>query len=223
MKTKDDYTVGCSLAFRVAILMLAVTALIVCIPRAVQAVPAEAFGLLAFFLLVPGLLAGGFLYAAVYRLRIRPDGLAAETLFDPIAPTLPLRYEHVSRMERGSNCLHLILYRYGIARPVRILNMNLLEGGPLPILAALSRYIPAEKNFFRSTEPLRRLWRWFSLLENSVLLLGAGLISLVVLEAVGMLNFPQAGRGIVNGSLLTAVLLLLAIDAWILRTMNRED
>jgi len=223
METNDDLTVRYSRTFRAAILLLVVPALVVCIPRAIHAVPAEAFGALAFFLFVPALPALGFLYASAYRLRIRADGITVETLFLPIIPFRRLRYEEVSRMEAGANGLHLILYRYGVSRPFRIMNMDLLEGGPPAVLAALSRHIPAEKNFLRNLDKVSCHWRGYILLENTALLLGTGLISLNVLKIGGMLGFMKVDWSIVNISLLIAVLLLLSAAGWILRRMNCED
>lgn len=223
METNGDLTVRCSRTFRAAILLLVAPALVVCIPRAVQAVPAEAFGALAFFLFVPALPTLGFLYASAYRLRIRADGVSAETLFLPIIPFRRLRYEEVSRMEAGANGLHLILYRYGVSRPFRIMNMDLLAGGPPAVLAALSRHIPAEKNFFRNLDKVSCHWREYIFLENTALLLGTGLISLNVLEIGGMLDFLKVDWSIVNITLLTAVLLLLSAAGWILRRMKCED
>jgi hypothetical protein len=218
-----DVVVRFSLPVRVAVLLIALAALLVCIPRALQAIPAEAVGALLFYLLVLGLLIYGAVFILTYQIEIKNEKLVAEAVPNPFAPAFQCNYSEISRLDQESNCLQLLIYRFRETEPYRILHMDLFQGGPIPMLEAISRRVPEEKIFFRIPKTLRRLWKWYSCLEGSALLLSACLIAILMIDSGGLLAFLRIDWGIVKIIFFTAALVLFAIDWIILTISNRNE
>jgi len=211
-----------ALPLRLGILLVTAVAILVCVTAAIQSIPLEAMGLTLMYLFPPGFLIYGSWIIFSYRIRVQEDGVLVEAIPNPFAPRFRCRYDDISRIEKGENCLGLDLYRFQEAEPCRIPNMNLLDGGPLRLVDEIRRRIPEDRFFYRSAASVKRYWRAYAVLDGAVLLLGAAWASLLVLDVGAWLTDGSIPWPAVETALFLAVLFLLAAEWILLRAMNRD-
>jgi hypothetical protein len=211
-----------SIAFKSAVFLITLAALLVCIPRAVQAIPAEAIGLVMVFLLVPGVLVYGSFFVLTYQIQILQDGIGVEAIPNPFRPSIRCRYADISGIEKDTGWSSLAIFRFREPEPFRISHLEILECSPAALLEKIQTHIPTEVFTARITDSLRRWWKWHRLLANSIWLMGAGWLSILLLDAGGWPAFLQIPWGSILAVLLVAVLVAELFDLLILRILNRE-
>jgi hypothetical protein len=210
------------LPLRAGILLVTAAAILACIPPAIRAIPGEATGMMLLYLLPPGILVYASWFVFSYRIRIQEDGVFVEAIPNPFAPRFHCRYQDISRIEKGENCLYLDIYLFRKAGACQIPNMNLLEGGPLRIVEEFRKRIPEDRFFYRSVDRVKTYWRGYSLLDGLLLVLGAGWATLLLLHGGGMSAFFLIQWPTVESNLFLAILLLLAVEGLLLRAMNHD-
>ncbi len=207
---------------RIAVLVVTLSALLVCIPRALQAIPAEAMGLLVLFLLFPALLVYGSFYLFTFQLTIKPDRLAVESIPNPFRTRFQCGYADISGIEKDEGWSSLSVFRFKESEPCRIPRLELLESNPADLLDEIKTRISAEVFTERTTGSLRRWWKWHKLLTNCILILGAGWLSLQLLNMGGMLDFARIPWTPVLTVLLEALVAAGFLDLLIIRFLNRD-
>jgi hypothetical protein len=223
METSKEIIVRYAFPLRVASVAVTLAAAAVCLPPAVQSIPREAPALSVLFFLPPAVLAYATWAVFSYRIRIGGEEILAEALPNPFAPAFRCRYDEISRIEKGENSLQLELYRFREAEPCRIPNMNLLDGGPLRIVAEIRRRVPVENYFYRSMPAITLYGRWFDAVDRAALLLGAGTAAVFLLQAGGSQVLWQTDWTLADILLLLSLTLLFLADRILLRILDSDS
>jgi len=217
-----DVVIRFSMPFRIAILLITLTAVLVFIPPAVQAIPMEIFGLIFILVLIPGVLAYASFFVLTYQIQIKSNTIAAEAIPNPVMRSFQCKFADMSGIEKDSVWSNVIIYRFREAEPYRIMNMEFLDAGPILLLDEIKARLPGDIFIARITDSLRRWWKWHRLLANSILLLGAVWFSIRLLSAGGMLAFTRIQWDPILTILLVALLIMGIPDLLIIRLINRD-
>jgi hypothetical protein len=127
--SSQDLILRFSIPVKASVLLVALAALFVFIPRTLQTIPEEALGPMAVFLAVPVF----FLYLSIivftYSIRITPDRIAAEVFPNPFLGSWQCRLADISGVEKDKWWSTLSIFQYGEGAPFRItVNTLLLLG-----------------------------------------------------------------------------------------------
>jgi hypothetical protein len=218
----DSVVIRFSVAFKTVVFLITLAALLVCLPLALQAIPAEAFGYLFILVLLPGILVYFSFLVGTYQLHIQPDRIAAEAIPNPFLRTFQCPFAGVSGIQKDTGWSDLLIYRFHEAEPYRIKYMEFLDANPVLLLEEITSRLPADIFMVRATDSLRRWWKWHRLLMHAVLLLFAGWACLRLLSGAGALaaiRLPWDGVSIV---LLVAAFAAGLLDFGINWMMNRK-
>ncbi len=218
----DDITVRFCLTFKLAVLALASAVLVVCLPRAVQAIPAEAMGLMAFYLAVSAFFFYLALFAFSFALRIGPDRIAAEAVPNPFLRRFQCRYADISGIEKEIGWSTLAIYRYREAEPFRIPGLEFLDGSPVRLLEQFERRVGREIFLQRITLPLRRLWPWHRGIANFLILSACVWFAVLILEVGGVLSLGPGTLGALTAVFTGAVVAAAITEGLLLRFMNKD-
>jgi len=219
--SSQDLILRFSIPVKASVLLVALAALFVFIPRTLQTIPEEALGPMAVFLAVPVF----FLYLSIivftYSIRITPDRIAAEVFPNPFLGSWQCRLAEISGVEKDKWWSTLSIFQYGEGAPFRITPFELRDPGPAELLQAIQARIGRDIFLERIPDTLRRNWRWHTRTVNTLLLLGSASFSLQLLEIGGVPDIPDAARELVVGSMAIAIVFLIIVDWFIYRFLNR--
>jgi hypothetical protein len=211
-----------SMPVKLSVLPITFAALFIFIPWALQAIPEEALGPLVVFLSVPFFFTYLTIIVFTYRIHITSDRIAAEVFPNPFLNSWQCLLAEISGVEKDKWWSTLSIFQYEKAAPFRITPLELREPGPAEILQAIQARIGRDIFFERIPDSLLQNWKWHILLVNSILLLGSASFSLQLLEIGGGLNIPVAIHEIIIGVFSSIILILLVLDWFIYRSLNRE-
>ena len=217
-----DVVIRFSLPVKISVLLIALAAIFVFIPLALQAIPAEALAAAVVFLAIPGFFAYLSIIIFTYRIQITPDRIVTEAFPNPFVPTRQCLLAEISGIEKDKWWSSLCIYRYRMPDPFRITNLETRASDPIVFLEAIQTRIGRNIFLERVTDSLRRYWKWHTLLVNSILLLGSAWLSIQMLRIDGVPFIPDALRGTILVVLFSAAVLFAILDTFVYRLLNRD-
>ncbi len=222
-ESPKDLIIRFSLPVKISVLLITLTALFVYIPLALKAIPEEALAPAVFFLAVPGFFAYLAIVIFTYRIQITLDRIATEAFPNPFVRSRQCLLSEISGVEKDKWWSSLSIFRYRIPNSFRITNLETRDADPIVFLEAIQTRIGRNIFIERVTHSLRRYWKWHTLLVNSVFLLGSAWLCIQMLRIGGVPDIPDYFRGIILAALASAAFLLLIVDTFIYRLLNREQ
>jgi hypothetical protein len=208
--------------FKASVLLVTAAALFTFVPLAVRAIPEEALGPLVIFLSIPAFLVYLSVIVLTYRIQISSDRIAADAFPNPFLRSAECRFEDISAIEKDRWWSALCIFQYQKSEPFRISALEILDGSPADILEAVKARIGRDIFLERITLPLRRGWQWHKRLVNAMLFLGAARFSSQFLTIGRGLNLTKDVRDTVDLIFAAAILLLLPVEWFFYRYVNRE-
>ncbi|MGB7540257.1 MAG: hypothetical protein WBM17_17075 [Anaerolineales bacterium] len=217
-----DAVIRFSIPVKLSVLLITAVTLFVFIPLVLQAIPGEALGPMVVFLSIPVFFTYLSIIVFTYKIQISSDRIATEVFPNPFLRSEQCLLAEISAVEKDRWWSTLSIYQYKKPAPFRITPLELREPGPIEFLEAIRARIGRDIFLERITGSLRRNWKWHKLLVNSIFFLGSALFSLPLLEIGGVPDIPDPIREFVVGSIASAVVILIIVDWFIYRSLNRE-